>query len=192
VLPLALLLGAAGLYAQPPQPKVLVFFSLNVEADHVLFATDALRLLPEVGDRHNLRVEATSNWADLNEENLKQYRLVVWLNGTAPTAQQDAFQHYMENGDAWLGFHVSANNERNSRWTWFRQLIGGGAFGVNNWPPLPAKVIVDDTESPVTRGMPKTFVGSRQRMVFVAAESAPGQRHPRARDAGPVTIPAWH
>jgi hypothetical protein len=34
--------------------------------------------------------------ADLNEENLKQYRLVVWLNGTAPTAQQDAFQHYME------------------------------------------------------------------------------------------------
>jgi hypothetical protein len=56
------LLGAAGLYAQPPQPKVLVFFSLNVEADHVLFATDALRFLAEVGDRHNLHVETTSNW----------------------------------------------------------------------------------------------------------------------------------
>ena len=157
-LPLALLLGAATLCAQPPQPKVLAFFSLNVEADHVLFATDALRFLAEVGDRHNWRVEATSNWAELNEENLKQYQLVVWLNGTAPAAQQEAFRQYMENGGAWLGFHVSAYNDRNSRWTWFKEFLGGGAFGVNNWPPLPAKVIVDDTESPVTRGIPKTFV----------------------------------
>ena len=54
----------------------------------------------------------------------------------------------MENGGAWLGFHVAAYNDRNSRWTWFKQFIGGGAFGVNNWPPLPAKLIVDDTESP--------------------------------------------
>jgi hypothetical protein len=71
---------------------------------------------------------------------------------------------------------VPAYNDCNSRWTWFKQLIAGGAFGMNNWPPLPAKVIVDDTESPVTRGMPKTFRRSRQGMVFVAAESAPGQR----------------
>ena len=64
----------------------------------------------------------------------------------------------MENGGAWLGFHVAAYNDRNSRWAWFKQFIGGGAFGVNNWPPLPAKLIVDDTESPVTRGIPKTYV----------------------------------
>ena len=64
----------------------------------------------------------------------------------------------MENGGAWLGFHVSAFNDRSSRWTWFRQFIGGAAFGVNNWPPLPARLIVDDTGSPVTRGIPKTWV----------------------------------
>src|ERR1051326_4019548 len=68
--------------AQPaPQPRVLLFFSLNVEADHMLFATDALRFFAEVGDRHNIRVDATSNWSELNDENLKQYKLVVWLNG---------------------------------------------------------------------------------------------------------------
>ncbi len=153
----------AGLFAQGPQPtvpqaRVLVFFSLNAEADHVLFATDALRFLAEAGDRHNWRIEATSNWADLNEDNLKQYQLMVWLNGTPPAAQQPAFQRYMENGGAWLGFHVSAYNDRNTGWAWFRQFLGGGAFGVNNWPPLPAKVIVDDTESPVTQGIPKTFL----------------------------------
>jgi type 1 glutamine amidotransferase len=137
---------------------VLLFFSLNVEADHMLFAIDALKFFAEVGDKHNFRVEATSNWADMNDENLKQYQLVVWLNGTSPSPQQQAFQRYMESGGAWLGFHVSAYNDKNSRWEWFKEFIGGGAFGVNNWPPLPAKLIVEDTESPVTRGIGKTYL----------------------------------
>ena len=148
---------AAGQSVAPPA-RVLLFFSLNVEADHVLFATDAMKFFAEEADRHGFRVEATSNWADLNDENLKQYNLIAWLNGSPPAAQQQAFQRYMENGGAWFGFHVAAYNDKNSRWTWFKQFIGGGAFGVNNWPPLPAKLIVNDAESPVTRGMPKTFV----------------------------------
>jgi type 1 glutamine amidotransferase len=141
-----------------PPPKVLIFFSLNVEADHMLFATDAIRFFAEEADKQNFRVEATSNWADMNDENLAQYKLVVWLNSTPPSAQQQAFQRYMENGGRWLGFHVAAYNDRNSRWAWFKQFIGGGAFGVNNWPPLPARLLVDDTESPITRGIPKTYL----------------------------------
>jgi type 1 glutamine amidotransferase len=140
-----------------PPPKVLLFFSLNVEADHVLFAVDALRFFAEQADRHNFRVEATTSWADMNEENLKQYKFVVWLNAIPPTAQQAAFERYMENGGGWLGFHVAAYNDRNSRWTWFKKFIGGGAFGVNNWPPLSARLIVDAPDSPVTREIPKSF-----------------------------------
>jgi type 1 glutamine amidotransferase len=142
--------------AQPP--KALIFFSLNVEADHVHFAADALKFFAEIADKHNFRVDATSTWADLNDENLKQYKLVVWLNGAPPGPQQEAFQRYMEGGGAWLGFHVAAYNDRNSRWTWLKQFIGNSAFGVNSWPPLPAKLIVDDTASPVTRGLPKSFL----------------------------------
>jgi hypothetical protein len=69
-----------------PPPKVHVFFSLNVEADHVPFATAALQFFAEAADKHAVRVEATSNWADMNDENLAQYKLVVWLNGTPPSA----------------------------------------------------------------------------------------------------------
>ena len=65
---------------------MLVFFSLNVEADHVQFATEALQFFAEQADRQNFRVEATSSWADLNDDNLKQYKLVVWLNGAPPAA----------------------------------------------------------------------------------------------------------
>src|SRR5215831_2470623 len=83
--------------AGEPQSKVLLFFSLNVEADHMLFATDALKFFAETADKNNFRVEATSNWDDMNDDNLKQYRLVVWLNGAPPGPQQPVFQRYMEN-----------------------------------------------------------------------------------------------
>jgi len=140
-------------------PKVLVFFSLNVEADHMLFATDALKFFAELADKDGFRVEATSNWQDLNEANLKQYKLIMWLNGApGSAAQKEAFQKYMDNGGAWLGFHVAAYNDSHSRWPWFLTFIGGGVFDVNSWPPIPAKLIVDDPDSPVTKGLPKTFV----------------------------------
>src|SRR5580658_2065840 len=78
----------AGNRAPVPQPpKVLLLYSLNVEADHVLFATDALRYFAELADKDGFRVEATTNWSELNDDNLKQYKLVVWLNNSAPGPQ---------------------------------------------------------------------------------------------------------
>jgi len=163
VIALAALISGVSAWAQAgsqpaPPLKVLLFFSLNVESDHVHFAAEAMNFLAAQADKHDFRVEATSNWADLNDDNLKQYRLVVWLNSQPPGPEQPAFERYMNNGGAWLGFHVSAYNDRNSRWAWFRDFLGGSMFGVNAWPPLPAKVIVEDAGSPVTRGIPKTFV----------------------------------
>lgn len=157
----AAVLLAAGLSAQTPPPqqdKVLLFFSLNVEADHVLFAADALKFFAEMADRHSFRVEATTDWGEMNAERLKQYKLIVWLNNLPPASRQLDFQRYMENGGAWFGFHVAAYNDRHSRWPWFRQFIGGSMFGVNSWPPLAAQLIVDDPASPVTRGIPPTFL----------------------------------
>jgi type 1 glutamine amidotransferase len=141
------------------QPKVLIFFSLNVEADHVLFATQALKFFAEQADKQNFRVEATTNWSDLNDETLKQCKLVVWLNGTPGNrVQREAFQRYMENGGRWLGFHVAGYNDKDTHWPWFSSFLGAGVFGINNWPPLPAKLIVDDTDSPITKGLPKTYM----------------------------------
>lgn len=143
----------------PAPPKALIFFSLNVEADHALFATDALKFFMELADKDNFRLEATTNWQDMNDANLKQYKLIMWLDGFPDTIpEQEAFQRYMDNGGAWLGFHVAAYNDRKSKWTWFKTFIGGGAFDANSWPPIPAKLIVDDLDSPVTKNIPKSFV----------------------------------
>lgn len=36
-------------------------------------------------------------------------------------------------------------------------LYGGAVFYTNNWPPLPAKLTVDDRTHPVTRQLPVTY-----------------------------------
>lgn len=145
--------------AGPPPPRMLVFFSLGVENDHMLFAVDALRFLAQQADLHNFRVEATTDWNDLNDAKLANYQMVVWLNGSPGSAiQRAAFEKFMERGGAWLGCHVAGYTDSGLNWPWFRSFIGAGVFGVNNWPPLPARLIVDDPASPITRGMPHSFV----------------------------------
>ncbi len=42
----------------------------------------------------------------------------------------------MTGGGAWLGFHVSAYNDKTTKWPWFMTFIGGGVFDNNSWPPL--------------------------------------------------------
>ena len=138
---LALCLGMAWSMAgaQAQRPKVLVFYSLNVENDHVLFALDALRFYSDLAQKDNFSLEATTNLEDLNEKNLKPYQLVIWLNTFAHSqSERAAFEQYMSNGGAWLGFHVAAYNDKTTKWPWFLNFIGGGVFDANSWPPLPA------------------------------------------------------
>jgi type 1 glutamine amidotransferase len=145
--------------AKIQRPRVLLFYSLNVENDHVLFALDALRFYSDLAQKDNFALDATTNLEDLNDKNLKQYQLVVWLNTFAHNqAEREAFEHYMTTGGAWLGFHVAAYNDKTTRWPWFLSFIGGGVFDANSWPPLPATLVVDDRGSPVTRNLPASFV----------------------------------
>jgi len=100
--------AAAGAQASTPQasrPRVLILYSLNVETDHVLFALDALRFFAALAQKDNFALEATTNWEDLNDSNLKLYQLVVWLNEFPHNqAEREAFERYMTTGGAWLGF----------------------------------------------------------------------------------------
>ena len=151
--------GAQEVPSKVPKPRVLILYSLNVETDHVLFAIDALRFFADLAQKDGFTLDASTNWDELNATNLKSYRLVIWLNEFPHNqAEREAFEHYMAGGGAWLGFHVSAYNDKTSNWPWFLQFIGGGVFDANSWPPLPAKLIVEDANSPVTRSLPKSFL----------------------------------
>jgi uncharacterized protein len=162
---LTLLLSAAAVLfpsaTLAPQPsfRVLAFYTAKGEPDHIAFAEQALPFFAELAKKHNFYFESTTQWEALNAEKLKDFQLVLWINDfPVKPEQRAAFQDYMTHGGAWLGFHVSAYNDESTRWPWFVDFIGGGVFYGNNWPPLPAKLIVDDRSHPVTHHLPGTFM----------------------------------
>lgn len=144
--------------AQFPRFKVLAFFSKQVESAHVEFAIDAIKFFKDLTVGNGFVFDTTSTMADLNDAKLKNYQLVMMLNDFPhSTEQREVFRRYMENGGGWYGFHVAAYNDRGTNWPWGLEFLGGGVFYRNNWPPMPAKLVIDDQNNPVTKGLPKTF-----------------------------------
>jgi hypothetical protein len=146
-----------------PQPrfKALAFYTTTVETDHVEFAYDAIRFYSRLAaEGGNFILDTTSDWNAMTPEKLRSYQLVLWLNDFPHNvAQRSAFEQYIEGGGAWLGFHVSAYNDSYTHWPWFVRFLGGAVFKDNSWPPMPARLLVDDTLHPVTLGLPGKYTG---------------------------------
>jgi uncharacterized protein len=164
---LLLLVPMSASMAQPSNSKlgqktrfqVIAFYSRNSEPDHVQFAEDALKFFSALAARDGFTFDSTDDWANLNASYLKKYQVVIWLN-ESPTKPEErlAFRHYMEGGGAWLGFHSSGYNDKDTNWPWFVDFMGGAVFYINSWPPLPARLVVDDRTHPATANLPDAFV----------------------------------
>jgi len=137
--------------------RALAFFSTTVESDHVDFAHNAIGFYSALAARNGYTLDTTTNWENCNA-GLSNYQVVLWLNDFPHTDQQrTAFQTYMENGGAWLGFHVAGYNDKETHWPWFVKFFGGAVFYNNNWPPLTAKLIVNDNTHPATHRLPSHY-----------------------------------
>lgn len=155
---IALALHATAM-AQFPRFKVLAFYSTTVEKAHVDFANDAIKFFRELTVGNGFVFDTTSNMEDLNDTKIKGYQLIMMINDFPhDSIQREAFRKYMENGGGWFGFHVAAYNDHTTKWPWFVNFLGGAVFYTNNWPPMPAKLIIDDTRHPITKGLPETFI----------------------------------
>jgi len=137
---------------------VLAFYSSHTEPDHVAFAEQALHFFSDIAKKDGFEFDSTTRWDDLNAATLRRYQVVVWLNDFPHSEEQRAaFEQYMEHGGSWLGFHVSAYNDKDTQWPWFVRFLGGGVFYGNNWPPLPAKLVVEDRANPITKRLPPSY-----------------------------------
>jgi len=145
--------------AQPPRFRAVAFYSNDTETDHVLFAQDALKFFASLALKHNFTFDSTTDWGNLNESYLKTCDLLLWLNGS-PTdpAQRRAFEKYMDSGGAWIGFHAAGYNDKDTGWPWYVDFLGGAVFYTNSWPPLPAKLSLDDRSHPAAALLPDSFL----------------------------------
>jgi YVTN family beta-propeller protein len=149
--------GAA--WGQAARPHVLAFYTTATEPDHVQFAQQALDYFAEIAKRDNVEFTASTDFDQLRSDSLKSYQLVIWLNDAPKKPEQRAaFENYMKNGGAWLGFHFAGYNDESTQWPWFVDFMGGTVFNDNSWPPMPAKLVVDSPGHPVAAGIPPSYV----------------------------------
>ncbi|HTF20286.1 MAG TPA: ThuA domain-containing protein [Chryseolinea sp.] len=144
--------------AQPPEFKVLAFYSTRVEHDHQDFSKDVRAFFTTLAEENHFTFDVTKDWTNLNDTLLRNYQVVMWINDFPHSEQQrKSFQKYMENGGGWIGFHVAAYNDKTTQWPWFVDFVGGAIFYTNNWPPQPARLLVDDTSHVVTKRIPQAL-----------------------------------
>jgi type 1 glutamine amidotransferase len=152
------LAAAASAQTKPPAFLALAFYSTTVEKDHVLFAEDALKFYAEAAKRDGFDFQSTTNWDDLNATRLRDVDIILWFDDAPHTEiQRRAFEAYMQHGGGWFGFHAAAYNDADTHWPWFVDFLGGAVFYGNNWPPLPAKLNVDNANQQATNRLPRQY-----------------------------------
>lgn len=146
-------------YASAPRFKALVYYTRHAEKAHVDFALQSVEFFKRLNYGDGFILDITTDFSQYPYETLKEYAIVVMLNGYPNTPdERKTFEQYMENGGGWMGFHASAYNDKNTNWPWLLQFLGGGVFYCNNWPPQPVLVEVDNPSHPVTKNLPASFV----------------------------------
>lgn len=81
--------------------------------------------IKKLGKRNKFNVTHTEDASIFTEENLSQYKLVIFLNTTGDILtdnQQKNFESFIKNGGSFMGIHSAADTEYD--WPWYGKLVG--------------------------------------------------------------------
>lgn len=165
ILPFLLLslLSILNVQGRGPGFKVVAFYTGKNDKAHVSFVNEANRWFSDISKKEHFSFTSTSNWENLNAQYLADYQVVVFLD-TRPEAesQRKAFEQYMKNGGAFMGFHFSAfaltPSMYSQNWDWYHnEFLGSGEYKGNTWRPTSAILKVEDRKHPAMKHLPSTF-----------------------------------
>lgn len=145
---------------------VLAFYTAKNDLAHISFVNEALPWFGKQAEMNGFDFEATQDWVRLNSEELKTIDLVVFLDTRPKNENQRlAFENYMKNGGAWMGFHFSAfaltPSDFPQNWDWYHEeFLGSGQYANNTWRPTSAILKVENPNHPIFNEIPNTFQAS--------------------------------
>jgi len=145
--------------------KVIAFYTAKNDQAHISFVHEANKWFPKIAAANHFVYDSTSNWENLNAKFLADYQVVLFLDTRPETPnQRNAFQQYMENGGAWIGFHFSAfalnDSSYSQNWNWYHNtFLGSGEYSSNTWKPTSAVLRVENQHQ-ITKNIPKTFTSA--------------------------------
>ncbi len=143
--------------------KVIAFYTAKNDQAHISFVHEANTWFSELSLKKQFSYCATDDWTKLNPDTLNKYQVVIFLDTRPDSAnQRKAFEDYMENGGAFMGFHFSAFALTPSafpqNWNWYHEnFLGSGEYVSNTWRPTSAVLKVEDRKHPATKHLPEEF-----------------------------------
>ena len=143
--------------------NVIAFYTAQNDQAHISFVNEANHWFSEISAKQRFRYVSTNDWSKLNSDTLSNYQVVIFLD-TRPevSGQRKAFEQYMENGGAFMGFHFAAfaltPSDFPQNWDWFHnQFLGSGEYVSNTWRPTSAILKVEYRKHPATKHLPARF-----------------------------------
>tara|TARA_R110002020_G_scaffold63170_2_gene168661 strand:- start:19914 stop:20678 length:765 start_codon:yes stop_codon:yes gene_type:complete len=146
--------------------KVVAFYTAKNDMAHISFVKEADQWFADMAKKNGFCYRSTDDWQNMNSKFLSDYQVVLFLD-TRPEDknQRAAFQEYMENGGAWMGFHFAGfaltPSDFPNDWDWYQnRFLGCGAYNGNTWRPTAATLKVEDLDHPVTKNLPQKITST--------------------------------
>lgn len=152
---------------QPSRFRVLVLAENG--GHHVQYSQVAKEWLTKLAVEYNFTVDYMENTSKIDDDFLSRYQLFIQLDyvpyGWTPAAVT-AFESYITSGrGGWIGFHHASllgEFDGYPMWQWFSAFMGGIRY-VNYIPGFArAKVVVEQVNHPVMKGIPPSFEVNRE------------------------------
>ena len=140
------------------EPEHVLVFSKTAGFRHQSIAAGQAAL-QKMAQEHGFEIDTTENASNFNEENLKQYDAVIFLNTTGDVLdfeQQNSLERYIQAGGGFLGIHSATDTEYG--WPWYGKLVGA-YFDSHPQNPNVKKgtYLVVDKDNPATSFLPEKW-----------------------------------
>lgn len=105
------------------EPTVLVFTKTAGYVHQSI--PKGVAAIKKLGLENNFKVDTTSISSNFNDDNLKMYSAVIFLNTTEDVLnsnEETAFERYIQSGGGFVGIHAATDTEYD--WNWYAKLVG--------------------------------------------------------------------
>lgn len=135
-------------------PRVLIF-TRTTGFRHASIE-EGRKVIARICLENNIAVDSTEDAAAFNDNTLKKYDALIFLNTTGDLLnkdQQEAFIRYIHSGGTWIGIHAATDAEYD--WPWYSKLTG--AYFKSHPAQQDAIVKVVDKSNPATSMLPSEW-----------------------------------
>ena len=129
--------------------KVLVYHETNGFRHGSISA--GIAAIEDLGNQFGWSTTASQSSDVFTSANLAQFDAVVWLNTSGnnllTSAEQDAFEAYIQSGRGFVGVHAATDTYRDRSWPWYNDLVGGIVQANPNHTPNNTSATIDVVNS---------------------------------------------